>query len=965
MIKGITKILTCISLVAVIMTAMVGAVCAQEFNTVRDTDMRRPQKVMPYSHEKEREIYRTVSPSGIRYTKRHPVIIAMDWAFPPFSYYNDKGEPTGMLIDVVDQIFSTFRIAYEVRMMSRDETHKKLLTGEADLIIDIDNLPLLEDVKRGASVVADYNVAVMRNKDTKMLRSVMLLDKSDTVMVGRNTYFYIYFNDSFKGDIPFTIEYEDPSVALNRIVRGSTNQFYVWDEVALQALVRKYGVEDKVIIERVDVPQGHLCFYGRDSLLLHELDLTVQHMQATNHYETNYEQWLETKTGDHKTLSAEVVIFALLIVAIVVVIFLLLRATLPNKLKREFRTMMDIGVETANSQLLAVSVRKGYCYNLTGKLVPRKGLPLHELMKLAHPDDVYKMLDAKNKIDNGITDIPPLHLRMRRYGKQDGKWYDMVINSKVKARGRKPIYVYMVLNDETEHKDEQQKLARTLREYSSITDISNVGRAYYDAKGRLTHANKHMIAFFEKGGSGRGEAFVRETSLYELCVKLNGVLLETDMDTYFCAPIDIPELNLKSAAEIRLRTVWNDVHHSDGYVMTLYDKDVVRSLYGDFKDVELSMDKVKDRLHRYQSELRFVMERNKMFPFKWEKGNDFIEVSVNNLFDKRVGFREYVERVGENDKENILLALQNPEKYITQPIHVVRQLMGVHVDNPSGWYDVHLLPDYDADGTYRGVFGIRCDISELVRTQEQLRIQTEKALDSGRQKAVFLSNMTHELRTPLNAINGFAEIMSFLTTDDEKKEYVDIMDHNCTMLICLIDNILHLSNSDTEGIKIRPHYVDFAKAFRNGAEEMRRYMVNPEVSYRIDTPMSSLPIEVDAERIMQMLDILVNNASKFTQKGFVHIGFRYDDGMLAVYCRDTGCGIAKDKQESIFNRFVKLDEFVQGMGLGLALCKNIADAMGARIDLYSQEGEGTVVSITLDLNHVNTPPTHYQSGVRG
>lgn len=952
MIKGITKILTCISLVAVLLTAAASAVHAQEYNTVRDTDIDRFRTVMPYSHEMEREIYRTVSPSGIRYTKRHPVIIAMDWAFQPFMYYNDKGEPTGMLVDVVDQIFSTFRIAYEIQMMSRSETHKKLLAGEADLIIDIDNLPLLEGVKRGASVVADYNVAVMRNKETKMLRSVMLLDKSDTVMVGRNTYSYFYFYESFKGKIPFTIEEEDPSVALNKIVCGNTNKFYVWDEVALQALVRKYGVANKVIIERVDVPQGHMCFYGRDSLLLHELDLTIQHMQATNHYETNYEQWLESKTGDHKTLSAEVIIFALLIVAIVVVIFLLLRATLPNRLKREFRTMMDIGIEVANSQLIAVSVRKGYCYNLTGKLIPKKGLPLHELMKLAHPDDVYKMLDAKNKIDNGITDIPPLHLRMKHYKSPDGRWYNMVINSKVKARGRKAIYVYMVLNDETEQKDEQQRLARTLREYSSITDISNVGRAYYDSKGRLTHANSHMISFFDKGGSGRGEAFIKETSLYELCVKLNGVLLESDMDTYFCAPIDIPELNLKSAAEIRLRTVWNDAHHSDGYVMTLYDRDVVRSLYGDFKDVEMSMDKVKNKLHRYQSELKFVMERNKMFPFKWEAGNDYIEVSVNNLFDKRVAFKEYVERVAENDKEDILLALQNPEKYITQPIHVVRQLSGVHVDNPNGWYDVHLLPDYDASGRYAGVFGIRCDITELVRTQEQLRIQTEKALDSGRQKAVFLSNMTHELRTPLNAINGFAEIMSFLTTDEEKKEYVDIMDHNCTMLICLIDNILHLSTSDTEGIKIRPHHVDFAKRFRAGAEEMRRYMVNPEVSYRIDTPTNSLPLEVDADRIMQMLDIVVNNASKFTQKGFVHIGFRYDDGMLTVYCRDTGCGIAREKQEHIFNRFVKLDEFVQGMGLGLALCKNIADAMGARIDLYSQEGEGTVVSITLDLNNV-------------
>jgi len=956
MIRNITIMLKQLLTVVALFATITVTVQAQEHISEPDTDMDRPVKVMPYSYEQEQKIYRNVSPHAIRYTKKHPIIIAMDWAFAPFSYYSDNGTPKGMLIDVVEQVFSTFRVPYEIKMMSREDTHKQLLNGNATLIIDIDNLPEISDVKHGEAIVADYNVAVMRSKRSKMMRSIMLLDKEDTVMVNSNSYSYYYLNKYFKGNVPFTMENQTPTVALNMIVKDGANKFYVWDEMALQAIVHKYNVEHMVTIERIDVPQGHLYFYGRDTLLLHDIDLTIQHLQATNHYETDYSRWMDSQNTERKSLSAEVIIFALLVIAVIIVIFLLLRTTLPNRLKREFYSMMNIGIQAAHSQLIAVSVRKSYCYNISGDFLPAKGLPLNELMKLSHPDDVYKMLDAKNKIDNGITNLPKIKLRMKRYDDPNGRWYNMVIYSAVKAHGRKPLYVYMVINDETEHKDEQLKLAKVLNEYSSITDISNVGRAYYNAKGKLVHANKHMIEFFNKGGSQRGETFLHDTSLYELCIKFNGVMLEKDMDTYFCAPIDIPELNLKSAAEIRLRTVYNDVHHNEGYVMTLYDKALARSLYSDFKDIDINMASVKEELRKYQSELKFVIDRNKMYPFKWEVGNDYLEVSVHTLFDKRVPFTEYIKRVGENDKDDILAALENPARYITQPIHVVRQLNGVHVDNPCGWYDVHLIPDYDTQGNYVGVFGIRCDITELVETQNKLREQTEKALESGKQKAVFLSNMTHELRTPLNAINGFAEIMSFLTTEEEKKEYIDIMDHNCTMLICLIDNILHLSTIDTEGLRIRPHHVDFAKVFRQGAEEMRRYMVNPEVSYRIDTPMHTLMLDVDAERIMQMLDIVVNNASKFTQKGFVHIGYRYNEGTLTVYCRDTGCGISKEKQEEIFRRFVKLDEFVQGMGLGLALCKSIADAMGARIDLYSQEGEGTVVSVSLDVDNLHTPP---------
>ena len=102
--------------------------------------------------------------------------------------------------------------------------------------------------------------------------------------------------------------------------------------------------------------------------------------------------------------------------------------------------------------------------------------------------------------------------------------------------------------------------------------------------------------------------------------------------------------------------------------------------------------------------------------------------------------------------------------------------------------------------------------------------------------------------------------------------------------------------------------------------------------------------------MLQIFEAFFTNASKFTQKGFIHVGFRYCDGVLSLYCRDTGCGIPQEKQTEIFERFVKLDEFMQGTGLGLALCKTIADRMGATIDLYSREGEGTVISLSVDTN---------------
>lgn len=952
-IKTITRrLLLCVTLCA---TASI-ALWAQSVDAseVCDTDNERQTEVVKsYSSEEAERVYSRMSPLGIKYTKKHPIVIAIDWAFPPFSYYDDDGNAKGVLISIIKQVFSRYHLSYKVKMMSRQKCYESLAKGKCDLIIESDNLPIASNMHRGRTVVADYNVSVVRNKSTKMMRSIMLLDKKDTVMVIPNSYSYHYMLEYFHDNVPFTFEEVDPSYALNALLSsGGNNKYFVWDEMTLQALVRKYNVEDEVKIEGIDVPQGRLRFYSTDSVLLHELDLIVQHMQQTGQYDTGYDTWSENDAVGRRTLSVEVVIFALLIIGIITLMVLLLRTTIPNRLKREFRTMTGIGINSANCQLIAVSVKKGYCYNISGELIPKNGISLRQLMSLAHPDDVYKMFDAKNKIDSGLIDVAPIQVRMKHYGDPSGRWYNMIISGSVKMNGKKPLYVYMVLHDETEHKEEQLLLSKALQEYSSITEISNVGRAYYDNRGRLTKTNANLIAYFSKGGSDRVEAFLKDTTLHELCIKFNGILLEEDMDLYFGTIIDIPEINLKAAAEIRLRTVWSDKHHNDGYVMTIYDREVAQALYGEFKDAQMNLNSINKSLQKNHNELRFIMQCNKMYPFKWQVGNDYIEVSVNDIFDTHVSFEEYINRVDEKDRADIYAALSMPQKYITQPIHTIRQLNGAYKDTPTGWYDVYLMPDYDPQGRYVGVFGIRCDITNLIETQEKLRVETEKALDSGRQKTVFLSNMTHELRTPLNAINGFAEIMSFLTTDEEKKEYIDIMDHNCTMLISLVDNILHLSTIDTEGLKIRKRHVDFAKEFRQTAENMRKYINNPEVSYRIDTPMQTLMLDIDAERIMQMLDIVVNNAAKFTQKGFIHIGFRYSDRCLTVYCRDTGCGIAKDKQQEIFNRFMKVDEFVQGMGLGLALCKTIADIMGARLDVYSREGEGTSISITLDMREV-------------
>lgn len=937
------------------MLAMSAALAHAQYLPMRVDSYAMPgDKVKKYSRLQSQEIFREMPPHGIRYTKAHPLIVALDWAFPPFSYINEDGTPDGMLVEVVREIFAHFRIAYELRMMSHAELHESLRDKRVGLAVDIDNIPAMDSVWCGHSVVADYNVAAIRLADTPMMRSIMLLKAGDTLMVNKDSYSMHYLLDYFKGTPQFTIRSVNYSTAIKAIIDG-TAKYFIWDEMALRSLMRRYNLANEVKIESVDVPSGKLRFYSADTLLLHELDITLEHLQATNQYQPIYRKWLGEQSLESKSLSSQVMLFALLFIAFITLLVLVLRTTMPNRLKSEFRSISRFGIEIGHSQLVAMSVKKQWVYNVAGDLIPKKGMSLGDFITLVHPDDRHVVLDAKEKVDGGKHDMPVVYFRMRRHDDTSGEYRSMVVNAAVKTHNKRPTYVYLAMNDDTERQKEERSLNRTIKEYSSITDMSDVGRAYFDGKGSMRKCNDAFVAFFDRGGLGKATAFLQEKSLKELCVMLNGIILEEDMDIWFCTMVYIPELNLREAAEIRLRTVW-DEGRNVGYIITLYAKGAAKGALEENKAADIDIGHLQAMLHRFHSEMKFIMRRNRMYTFQWEVGKDYLELSEGSPYGKKIKFQDYAERLQEEDRKKILAALWEPQKYITKPMHVVRQLRSGAWDDRDRWYDTFIMPDYGLNGEYKGVYGLRCEITEFMDTQNKLRQETEKALDSGRQKALFLQSMTHELRTPLNAINGFAEIMSFLTTNEEKKEYADIMAHNCTMLISLIDNILQISTIDTEGLRQRRRHVDFAKAFREGAESMRKYIANPDVSYRIDMPMQTLTLDIDAERVLQILDIFVNNSSKFTTKGFVHVGFRYGGDMLTVYCRDTGRGIPQDKQEKIFERFVKLDEFVQGAGLGLSLAKTIADLMGATIDIYSREGEGTVASVTFDMNPLFTPP---------
>lgn len=627
--------------------------------------------------------------------------------------------------------------------------------------------------------------------------------------------------------------------------------------------------------------------------------------------------------------------------------------------------MMEQAVQISASNVVRFSIRDGYIEQLYGDIFPKRIMSSEEWKAHLYPDESEEVISRFRRMIAGKVMRDEFFYRWNfDFNGEQPLWGYMHNVSVVELQPgtNVPQSIISTLRDETELREQELREEELTDKYKQVFEHSIIGLSFYSPDGWLLDANKEMrdICHFD---SDTWDEYFSTMNLFD-AMPFNELLDRSNVEELWCcAQSIVPERGLHDYLEIHLHPIRDDKGELAYIALAVRNVTEERQMYLQAKLNDIQIQKVNEEIMHYEEELHYMMDTCDMrawrASFKDRKLRFFKGLDT---LEKEVSFEEIVTHFV-NPPEDLVNIFADPYTYYTHPTsHVVEAIPVFHQSDGMVWDQINSIPVYDDNGQLTGAFGLIRNISSMMEKQEQLKRETERANDSGRQKSVFLANMTHEIRTPLNAIVGFTDLLQAIDSPDDKREMIRVIHNNCDMLLRLINDILVISNMDANAMEIIPHDIDVSQSFEELAKTLAQRVQEPGVEFQKDNPYEVLLTRLDSDRINQVITNFVTNAVKYTHQGHIRVGYRleerHDQQGLYAYCEDTGAGIPKDKHTAIFERFVKLNDYVQGTGLGLPICKAIVEKCGGEIGLESEVGQGSTFWfwIPVDVREVKEKP---------
>ena len=623
-----------------------------------------------------------------------------------------------------------------------------------------------------------------------------------------------------------------------------------------------------------------------------------------------------------------------------------------EKLFDEQQAML-MALDISGIHVMCFDLQQNRVYDLHGKSIFGNNVGIEVCYSYIHPDDLESFCTFIERLKDGTDMEAECRFRwnFNYTGTGDPDWHNMHTHAIAEYADGKPVNLIATLTDETDTIQKEKEVEQLSERYKTIFENSIIGLSFYSPEGWLLDANRIMrqICNFD---SEESDGFFSSVNLFDVA-PFNEVLSRDHPEEYWaCSLSVVPEKNMHVYLEISVHPIYDEFRKLMYIAVSAHDVTEEREMYLNVKKNDIKMQQLNEAIKNYEAELRYMMEASKMQTWRISINRDILEFYSGLNTVVRSFKLKQIQELFVSQEDEFVKALSNPAEGLNKPKMYVGQMYPKVTQSTTEpqWVQINCIPEFDENGQMLGAFGVWRNINDLMRKQDLLRREEQRARESGQQKALFLANMTHEIRTPINAIVGFSEVLASLTSSEEKKEVMQIIKNNSDMLLRLMNDILTASSLETGHVSIEPVEVDFAKTFNELYESLRPRLKEPGVEFFKDNPYNTLRIKIDADRMSEVIINFVTNAIKYTHQGHIRMGYRLQPSPnsqttnspngqangLYVYCEDTGDGIAKEAQDKIFDRFFKVNDFIQGTGLGLAICKGFADACHGDIGVISE-----------------------------
>ena len=789
------------------------------------------------------------------YTKQRPVVIVCDWDKAPYEYLNDKGQPSGSNIDVMQAVMKELKLPCRFVMKDWSIALKTFERGDADIILANARRYRRDPYILSENIVNYNRIRVAMRSDSVGMVSLSQLEREGAVFKpGDYSSFYFMDGDTMRNS---RMEFQTPKVALLGVLNGDY-KYYVWGEEPLKWKIKELNLKG-LVLNDVSIPISEIHIIGRDRQLIEQIDDQYSRLKQSGEIAAIQDRWFHPeRVHDHSSPIVYYIIVAILLLTALCYFFArLAKAHVQSAARKstELNGMMFKALHMGNFDIMVYDIKNDLMTNNYGQILPKEGLTLAEFISHIHPSQQQEftqkmklLTDGRerqfvlNKLFNSATDDAPHWLSFHGHAilELDNEGH--------------PAYVVNAIHDVTHDLEENKAERELVKKYEQLSNIPFIAMSFYDKNGWLIDLNDNMRQLCGMTDEHpENKRFWETVCMFDVPLFRNIYSPDNRNDMLVCQHMDYPEMGIDRYIEFYILPLFNIEGETCNYFIT-------------------TLDVTDDRNHDHDRHLQ----------------NKEVHAIKTDI---------------EHKKQTLAFLLEHSDRHLEQGddgrMHIV-------VDN-----------------------------AKLEEARRQLQAVTTLANESVRLKSGFMASMTHELRTPLNAIVGFTGVLDTLGDNPERGEYVRIIRNSSDMLQRLINDIIEASSISGGTLTIKPETIDFATAFDDICLTLQQRVQGKNLKFIKENPYDTFVTTLDFERIQQVLTNFVTNAVKFTEQGHVRLGYRYEKHGMYLYCEDTGIGIPKDKQKVVFDRFVKLNEFVQGTGMGLAICKTIAESCGGDIGVIS------------------------------